>query len=138
MSRALSHADFVRDNDNAGGAFCVAPASHKASLPVPEEYVRNPDLDPSMVGLEVKAGDVSRPRHPPPPRRQRPNHTLTLARQAVFFTENLRHGGFTNTTDVPRLTVHVGYGPGESRLPSCSLHTCARSPPHTYTHSQES
>ena len=61
MSRALSHADFVRDNDNAGGAFCVAPASHKANLPVPEEYVRNPDLDPSMVGLEVKAGDVSRP-----------------------------------------------------------------------------
>ena len=41
-------------------------------------------------------------------------------RQAVFFTENLRHGGFTNTTDVPRLTVHVGYGPGESRLP-CEL-----------------
>ena len=53
----------MRDNDNAGGAFCVAPASHKASLPVPEEYVRNPDLDPSMVGLEVKAGDVSRPNH---------------------------------------------------------------------------
>ena len=36
----------------------------------------------------------------------------------MFFTENLRHGGFTNTTDVPRLTVHVGYGPGESRLPT--------------------
>ena len=63
-------ADFVRDNDNAGGAFCVAPASHKASLPVPEEYVRNPDLDPSMVGLEVKAGDVSRPQ--PSPRNHRP------------------------------------------------------------------
>ena len=62
-------ADFVRDNDNAGGAFCVAPASHKASLPVPEEYVRNPDLDPSMVGLEVKAGDVSR--RPPAPGRLR-------------------------------------------------------------------
>eukprot|EP01050_Picozoa_sp_SAG11_P025031 SAG11_NODE_5517_length_1538_cov_1.808895_1_plen_108_part_00 len=49
---------FVRDNSNKGGAFCVAPASHKANLPVPDEYVRNPDLDPSMVGLEVKAGDV--------------------------------------------------------------------------------
>ena len=53
------------------------------------------------------------------PRRRRPNQTLTLARQAVFFTENLRHGGFTNTTDVPRLTVHVGYGPGEQLI--CSL-----------------
>ena len=115
-------ADFVRDNDKAGGAFCVAPASHKANLAVPEEYVRNPDLDPSMVGLEVKAGDVSRPPPPsPPPRRQRPNHPLTLARQAVFFTENLRHGGFTNTTDVPRLTVHVGYGPGKPcHLPSAA------------------
>ena len=104
----------------------MAPASHKASLPVPEEYVRNPDLDPSMVGLEVKAGDVRRPLTSGPI----PRRLLTYASgwQAVFFTENLRHGGFTNTTDVPRLTVHVGYGPGEHltcHLPApCPLPTC--------------
>ena len=78
---------FVRDNSNAEGAFCVVPGSHKANLPLPEDYLVNVDDDPSMVGLEVKAGD------------------------AIFFTEHLRHGGFTNRTDTPRLTVHVGYGP---------------------------
>ena len=69
------------------GAFCVVPGSHKANLPVPQEYLLHPDTDPSMVALEVKASD------------------------AIFFTENLRHGGLTNHTDTPRLTLHVGYGP---------------------------
>ena len=40
-----------------------------------------------MIGLEVKAGD------------------------AIFFTENLRHGGFTNRSQQVRKTLHVGYGP---------------------------
>ena len=78
--------------------------AHKANLPLPQDYTAaNVDDDPSMVGLEVKAGD------------------------AIFFTENLRHGGFTNVTDTPRLTVHVGYGPfvrpsvRPSFLTSCTL-----------------
>ena len=79
---------FLKDCSNDEGAFCVAPASHKSNFdPPPEHAPRNPDEDPTMIGLEVKAGD------------------------AVFFTEHLRHGGFTNRTDRPRKTLHVGYGP---------------------------
>ena len=40
-----------------------------------------------MIGLEVKAGD------------------------AIFFTETLRHGGFTNRSQQVRKSLHVGYGP---------------------------
>ena len=40
-----------------------------------------------MVGLEVRAGD------------------------AILFSEHLRHGGFTNTSDQVRKTLHVGFGP---------------------------
>ena len=40
-----------------------------------------------MDGLEVNAGD------------------------AIFFTENVRHGGFTNRSNQVRKTLHVGYGP---------------------------
>ena len=40
-----------------------------------------------MIGLEVDAGD------------------------AILFTENLRHGGFTNSSQKTRKTLHVGYGP---------------------------
>lgn len=76
---------FVHDVANEQGAFCVVPASHKTSIPAP--YGPNPDEDPSMVGLEVNSGD------------------------AIFFTENLRHGGFTNQSNQVRKTLHVGYGP---------------------------
>ena len=76
---------FVQDVTNDQGAFCVVPGSHKTSIPAP--YGHDPDEDPSMVGLEVKTGD------------------------AIFFTENLRHGGFTNHSDQVRKTLHVGYGP---------------------------
>ena len=76
---------FVQDVTNEQGAFCIVPGSHKTSIPPP--YGNNPDEDPSMVGLEVKTGD------------------------AIFFTENLRHGGFTNRSDQVRKTLHVGYGP---------------------------
>lgn len=76
---------FTHDVSNEQGAFCVVPASHKTSLPCP--YGHNPDEEPGMIGLEVKAGD------------------------AIFFTENLRHGGLTNRSDQVRKTIHVGYGP---------------------------
>ena len=76
---------FVRDCSNEEGAFCVVPGTHKSNLPCP--YGSNPDEEPGMVGLEVKAGD------------------------AILFTEHLRHGGFTNRSDTVRKTLHVGYGP---------------------------
>ena len=40
-----------------------------------------------MIGLEVEAGD------------------------AILFTENLRHGGFVNHSEITRKTLHIGYGP---------------------------
>lgn len=50
---------FVDDVTNDGGAFCVAPASHKSNFPPPPEYASGvPETDPTMVGLEVKAGDA--------------------------------------------------------------------------------
>ena len=76
---------FIHDCSNEQGAFCVVPGTHKTNLPSPQS--NNPDEDPDMVGLEVKAGD------------------------AIFFTENLRHGGFTNRSQQVRKTLHVGYGP---------------------------
>ena len=76
---------FIHDCSNEQGAFCVVPGTHKTHLPSP--YSNNPDDDPSMIGLEVKAGD------------------------AIFFTENLRHGGLINRSDQVRKTLHVGYGP---------------------------
>ena len=76
---------FVRDCSNEEGAFCVVPGTHKANLPCP--YGNNPDEEPGMIGLEVKAGD------------------------AILFTEHLRHGGLTNRSGQVRKTLHVGYGP---------------------------
>ena len=76
---------FIHDVTAEQGAFCVVPGTHKSNLQAP--YDRNPDIEPGMVSLEVKAGDV------------------------ILFTENLRHGGVTNRSDQPRKTIHVGYGP---------------------------
>ena len=76
---------FIHDCSNEQGAFCVVPGTHKTNLPSP--HSNNPDEDPNMIGLEVKAGD------------------------AIFFTENLRHGGLINRSDQVRKTLHVGYGP---------------------------
>jgi len=76
---------FVHDCNNSQGAFCVVPGTHKSNLPCP--YGSNPDEEPSMIGLEVSAGD------------------------AILFTEHLRHGGFTNNSNQVRKTLHVGYGP---------------------------
>lgn len=76
---------FVHDCNREQGAFCVVPGTHKTNLPSP--HSNDPDQDPDMIGLEVAAGD------------------------AILFTENLRHGGFTNRSDQARKTLHVGYGP---------------------------
>lgn len=77
---------FVHDVSPGQGEFCVVPATHKSNLASPYEG-RNPDTEPGMIGLPVKAGD------------------------AILFTENLRHGGLTNRSKQTRKTLHVGYGP---------------------------
>jgi len=76
---------FLHDVGADQGPFCVVPGSHKSNFPSP--YRCGPDEEPGMVGLEARAGD------------------------GIFFTENLRHGGFTNRSEQPRKTLHVGYGP---------------------------
>ncbi|MDA0840704.1 MAG: phytanoyl-CoA dioxygenase family protein [Planctomycetota bacterium] len=76
---------FIHDVSNEQGAFSVAPGSHKTNFPCP--YENDPDVEPGMIGLEVKSGD------------------------AIFFTEHLRHGGLTNKSEQVRKTIHVGYGP---------------------------
>ncbi len=77
---------FVHDVGPGQGEFCVVPATHKSNMASPYEG-RNPDTEPGMIGLPVKAGD------------------------AILFTENLRHGGLTNRSNQTRKTLHVGYGP---------------------------
>ncbi|MDA1193262.1 MAG: phytanoyl-CoA dioxygenase family protein, partial [Candidatus Poribacteria bacterium] len=76
---------FVHDVNEDEGVFCVVPGTHKSLFRPP--YTCPVDEEPGMVGLPVKAGD------------------------AVLFTENLRHGGFTNRSEQTRKTLHVGYGP---------------------------
>jgi len=76
---------FVQDVSNEQGAFSVVPGTHKSNYGSP--YRCGPDEEPGMVGVPVKSGD------------------------AILFTENLRHGGFTNRSTQVRKTLHVGYGP---------------------------
>ena len=77
---------FVHDVGPGQGEFCVVPATHKSNMESPYEGT-DPDKEPGMIGLPVKAGDV------------------------ILFTENLRHGGLTNRSQQTRKTLHVGYGP---------------------------
>lgn len=77
---------FTHDVGRDQGEFCVVPATHKSNMPSPYEG-SDPDKEPGMIGLSVKAGD------------------------AILFTENLRHGGLTNRSRQTRKTLHVGYGP---------------------------
>ena len=77
---------FLHDVSNEQGAFCVVPGTHKGNFEFPYD-TNDPDLEPGVVGLEVKTGD------------------------AIFFTEALRHGGLTNRSTQVRKTLHVGYGP---------------------------
>jgi len=67
------------------GAFCVVPGSHKSNFFSP--YGDDPTKEPGMIGLPMEAGD------------------------ALFFTENLRHGGLPNLLDRPRKTIHFQIGP---------------------------
>jgi hypothetical protein len=68
------------------GAFSVVPCTHKSNYRSPYTDITVDD-EPGMIGLDVGTGD------------------------AIFFTENLRHGGLTNNSDQPRISLHVGYGP---------------------------
>lgn len=76
---------FLHDVAKDDGAFCVVPGTHKTNLPPP--YGSDPDTEPGMIPLEVKAGD------------------------GIIFTENLRHGGYVNKSAKTRKTLHIGYGP---------------------------
>lgn len=77
---------FVHDVGPGQGEFCVVPATHKSNMESPYEG-SDPDQEPGMMGLAVKAGD------------------------AILFTENLRHGGLTNHSRQTCKTLHIGYGP---------------------------
>ncbi len=70
--------DYHADDE---GPFCVVPATHKSNYKSP--YSNNPDEEPGMIGLPVQAGD------------------------AILFSENLRHGGFTNRSPQTRKTLHL-------------------------------
>jgi hypothetical protein len=75
----------LHDVPMENGPLCVVPGSHKANFFSP--YGDDPIEEPGMIGLPMEAGD------------------------ALFFTENLRHGGFPNTLDTPRRTIHLAIGP---------------------------
>ncbi len=75
----------LHDLPEENGPLCVVPGSHKANFPSP--YDVDPRQEPGMVVLPMKAGD------------------------ALFFTENLRHGGFPNVLEKVRKTVHLCFAP---------------------------
>jgi hypothetical protein len=75
----------LHDLPSDNGALCVVPGSHKANYYSP--YAGDPMGEPGMIPLPMKAGDV------------------------LFFTENLRHGGFPNHLDRVRKTLHLCFGP---------------------------
>jgi hypothetical protein len=68
------------------GPLSVVPGSHKSNFFSPFSPL-DPTQEPGMVPLPMKAGD------------------------AIFFTENLRHGGFPNVVDRVRKTLHLMIGP---------------------------
>jgi hypothetical protein len=68
------------------GPLCVVPGSHKSNLFSPFSDLE-PTQEPGMTPLPMEAGD------------------------ALFFTENLRHGGFPNVVDRTRKTMHLMIGP---------------------------
>lgn len=67
------------------GPLCVVPGSHKANYRSP--FGADPLKEPGMVPLPMEAGD------------------------ALYFTENLRHGGYPNVMERVRRTVHICYAP---------------------------
>ena len=77
---------FLHDVGMEEGPFSVVPATHKSNWQQPYGKL-GPDDEPGMIGLPVKAGD------------------------AIFFSENTRHGGLLNRSEQTRKTLHIGYGP---------------------------
>ena len=75
----------LHDMPAENGPLCVVPGSHKANFHSP--YGADPMQEPGMVPVPMEAGD------------------------ALFFTENLRHGGYPNTMDRTRKSVHLCFGP---------------------------
>jgi hypothetical protein len=77
---------FLHDVGPDEGVFSVVPGTHKSNYTTPYPQ-KSPDEEPGMIGLPVKAGD------------------------AIFFTENTRHGGLVNRSEKTRKSLHIGYGP---------------------------
>jgi hypothetical protein len=75
----------LHDMPEENGALCVVPGSHKANFHSP--YGPDPLKEPGMKVIPMQAGD------------------------ALLFTENLRHGGYPNTVDRTRKTLHLCFGP---------------------------
>ncbi len=75
----------LHDISMRDGPLCMVPGSHKGNLSSP--FGTQPELEPYMLGIEMKAGD------------------------AVFFTENTRHGGLPVTGSKTRKTIHLAYYP---------------------------
>ena len=78
---------FVHSVKAQEGVFCVVPGTYKSNFNSP--YQCHVDDEPGMIGIEAEAGDV------------------------IMFTEDLRHGGFTNAnqkTERPytSVTSHLG------------------------------
>ncbi|MCX5658211.1 MAG: phytanoyl-CoA dioxygenase family protein [Planctomycetota bacterium] len=86
---------FLHDVKADEGVTCFVPASHLGRFAMPEPTAPV-DREPGVMGIPVKAGD------------------------AIFFTENCRHGGFPNLSDKTRYTLHVGYGPAWLRSQNIS------------------
>ncbi len=68
------------------GPLCVVPGSHKSNYFSPYNS-REPTEEAGMIPIPMEAGD------------------------AIFFTENIRHGGFPNLLDKPRKTIHLMISP---------------------------
>jgi hypothetical protein len=75
----------LHDMPVENGPLCVVPGSHKSNFQSP--YGNDPIHEPGMVPLPMEAGD------------------------ALFFTENLRHGGYPNIMEQVRKTVHICFTP---------------------------
>ena len=75
----------LHDVPAENGPLCVVPGSHKANFHSP--YGADPMKEPGMIPVPMETGD------------------------ALFFTENLRHGGYPNTMERTRKTLHLCFGP---------------------------
>ena len=75
----------LHDLPAENGPLCVVPGSHKANFHSP--YGPDPTKEPGMIVVAMEAGD------------------------ALLFTENLRHGGYPNSLDRTRKTIHLCFGP---------------------------